>query len=146
MDILPLDLRVIGESMAKNLRRLFVRKTEDEARERRIQDEIVVDAYDGYEQAVGWHAYLDSVLQFPFDAVCDAAREISVLRPSDEVTVLGMADAEECGREMFVRIRGEGRHVLAVPLMQLRPDDDVDEATAEAVEDWRYWVTRGYQF
>ena len=55
-----------------------------------------------------------------------------------------MAPEEECDHEMFVMMRWE-REGLAVPLSQLQVihgDDD----TQEAVEDWHYWVNRGYLF
>ncbi|MCB0227249.1 MAG: calcium-binding protein, partial [Anaerolineae bacterium] len=38
----------------------------DETREERITMEIVVDAYGPEEQAMGWYAYLDDILQIPF--------------------------------------------------------------------------------
>jgi len=34
---------------------------------------------------------------------------------------------------------------LCVPLAQLQPLD-VNEQTQEAVEDWHYWMARGYEF
>jgi hypothetical protein len=34
---------------------------------------------------------------------------------------------------------------MGVPLYQLEPID-VDEDTRQAIEDWQYWVARGYQF
>jgi len=37
------------------------------ARERRIEQEIIVDAYTPEERAIGWHCYLDK-LRFPFRA------------------------------------------------------------------------------
>src|SRR5438132_1459647 len=39
--------------------------------------------------------------------------------------------------------RGEGD--LAVPLSQLKPVQ-ADAQTTQAVEDWHYWVDRGYEF
>ncbi len=55
-----------------------------------------------------------------------------------------MADEAECEKEMFVTIR-LGKNDLAVPLSQLMPVSAVSEKTKEAVEDWHYWVKRGYQ-
>ena len=52
----------------------------DEAREQRIQMEIVVDAYDAEEQASGWYNYLSDTLHFPFLARCIAERATSPLR------------------------------------------------------------------
>jgi hypothetical protein len=117
---------------------------EDPKREQRIDMEIVVDAYDECERAMGWYYYLEEHLQFPFAASCIGKRAISPLQAKDEVEVLSMAPEEECEHEMFVMIRW-GRDGLAVPLSQLKPHD-VDIETKQAVKDWHYWVARGYRF
>jgi len=117
----------------------------DPARQRRIEMEIVVDAYGAEEQAMGWYCYLQDGLGFPFTATCVAERAISPLRKGDEVEVLEMAPEEECGHEMFVRIRRE-RRPLAVPLSQLKPIAHTDADTKQAVADWHYWVEQGYEF
>ena len=117
----------------------------DEEREHRIAEEIVVDAYDSDERAMGWYYYLEEHLQFPFTATCTAKRAISPLRINDEVEVIGMPSEDECSHEMFVTIRWE-KHGLAVPLSQLEPCGDADEETRQAVEDWQYWVKMGYEF
>jgi len=116
----------------------------DEAREERISMEIIVDAYGGEEQALGWYSYLEGTLQCPFLAHCTAERATSPLHGGDEVEVVGLAPEEECRHEMFVAIRWE-RHTLAVPLSQLAAIAS-DEATQQAIEDWHYWVKRGYEF
>ncbi len=87
---------------------------------------------------------LNDTLNFPFLTKCIAKRTISPLRVGDEVEVIGMAPEEECEHEMFVMMRWE-RNGLAVPLMQLELIHG-DDQTREAVEDWHYWVNRGYQF
>jgi hypothetical protein len=117
----------------------------DETREERIHMEIVVDAYGPEEQAMGWYYYLDDTLQFPFLARCTAKRVISPVQVGDEVEVLGMAREDECQHEMFVMIRWD-KDGLGVPLSQLAVIHADDEQTREAVEDWHYWVNRGYQF
>ena len=122
----------------------MTRQAKDEAREERIHMQIVVDAYGSEEQAMGWYSYLDDILQFPFSALCITRRTISPLEPGEEVEVVGMAPAEECEHEMFVLIRWKQRQ-LAVPLMQLE-GIGVDVETQQAIEDWRYWVNRGYEF
>lgn len=118
-------------------------RAKDEERERRIEMEIVVDAYTPEEQALGWYYHLENTLQFPFLARCVAERAISPLRVGDEVEVVGLAPEEECGHEMFVLTPWE-RRTLAVPLVQLE-SFAADEQTERAVEDWRYWVERGYE-
>ena len=117
---------------------------EDPEREHRISMDIIVDAYDEYERAVGWYYYLKDQLQFPFTATCVCKRAISPLRVKDEIEVLGMAPEDECEHEMFVNI-GWDKDELAVPLSQLRPSD-ADPETIQAVEDWHYWIERGYRF
>ena len=116
----------------------------DDVREQRISMEVVVDAYDEQEQAMGWYYYLADKLAFPFLAQCIAKRTISPLKIGDEVEVIGMAPEEECEHDMFVMIRWE-REGLAVPLSQLTVLH-ADDETQEAVEDWHYWVGKGYQF
>jgi len=124
---------------------IVVAKTKtDPEREHRISMEIIVDAYDEYERAIGWYYYLKEQLQFPFTANCICKRAISPLLARDEVEVLGMAPEDECRHEIFVTVRW-ARDGLAVPLSQLRPFN-VDSETMKAVEDWHYWVGKGYRF
>jgi hypothetical protein len=120
------------------------RVEKDETREHRIAIEIVVDAHDAEEQAMGWYYYLDEKLNFPFLAECIARRAISPLRIGDQVEVLAMAPEKECQHEMFVMMRWE-KEDLGVPLSQLQVIH-ADDETKEAVEDWHYWVSRGYLF
>jgi hypothetical protein len=121
------------------------RPKRDEEREHRIMMEIVVDAYDEHERAMGWYYYLEDQLQFPFTATCIAQRAISPLRAKDEVEVIGMPGEDECEREIFVTIRWE-KDGLAVPLSQLKPINATDQQTKQAVEDWHYWIRMGHQF
>jgi hypothetical protein len=119
----------------------MTRRDEDEEREERITMEIIVDAYDAEEQAMGWYYYLEGTMQFPFTARCVAQRAISPLKLGEEVKVVGMAPVEECDHEMFVMIRWKSRK-LAVPMIQLQ-GVDVDDKTQQAIEDWQYWVAQG---
>ena len=112
-------------------------------RERRIRDEIIVDAHDSEEQAMGWYYYLEDKLVFPFTATCIVEREISPLRKGEEVEVLNLASEETCRHEMFVMMQWE-RPGLAVPLSQLKPISNTDKNTKEAVADWHYWMNQGY--
>jgi hypothetical protein len=121
----------------------MTRPPKDDEREERISMEIIVDAYDPEEQAMGWYYYLDDNLQFPFKARCIAHRSTSPLEPGDEIEVVEMAPEEECEHEMFVQIRWQSR-LLAVPLSQLE-GLQVDEQTQQAIEDWHYWVNQGYE-
>lgn len=116
----------------------------DKSRETRIEDEIIVDCYGEAERAMGWYYYLEDRLEFPFAAKCSATRSISPLKVGEVAEVVGMAPEDECEREMFVAIRWEKRK-FGVPLSQLEGIKTSKE-TKEAIEDWRYWVARGYEF
>jgi hypothetical protein len=116
----------------------------DVERERRITDEIIVDAYGSEEQAMGWYYYLEDKLGFPFVATCVAERATSPLREGDEVEILGMASEYECQHEMFVEMCWVSGRKLAIPLSQVKPSIEADAHTQEAVADWHYWVDQGY--
>jgi hypothetical protein len=123
-----------------------VAKKQDKIREDRIEMEIVVDANGPEERAMGWYYYLEDKLSFPFTAHCTAQRAVSPLRKGDEIEVLGMAPEDECQHEMFVMIRWDRKEGLAVPLAQLKPGGEADDATGQAVADWLYWVQQKYEF
>lgn len=116
----------------------------DKSREERIDEEIIVDCYGQAERAMGWYYYLEDRLEFPFAAKCIATRSISPLKIGEVVEVIGMAPEDECDREMFVMIRRE-KLKFGVPLSQLECLK-VSKETKEAIEDWRYWVAKGYEF
>jgi hypothetical protein len=117
----------------------------DEVRERRIRNDIVVDAHDPEERAIGWYCYLQDTMQFPFTATCIARRQISPLRLKDEVEILELADEAECQHEVYVLMRRE-KEGLGVPLSQIKPIEATDKETKQAVQDWHYWTAMGYEF
>jgi hypothetical protein len=116
----------------------------DPVREDRIHEEAIVDAYGPEEKAMSWYYYLDDRLSFPFRARCTASKITSPLKKGEDVEVLRMAPDEACTTDMLVMVRWQGRK-LAVPLAQLTAIDP-DDATDEAIADWRYWVAQGYLF
>jgi len=79
------------------------RVMENKARERRIELEAVVDAYNESERAMGWYYYLEERLKFPFKARCKSQRAVSPLRIGEEVNVLAMAPEDECESETQIR-------------------------------------------
>lgn len=117
----------------------------DADRERRIIDEIVVDAYGADERAMSWYYYLKDQLQFPFMATCIVKRSVSPLRLKEQVELIGMPGEDDCAHDMLVTIRWE-KHRLAVPLAQLKPVGATDLQTTRAIADWHYWVRMGYEF
>jgi len=117
---------------------------EDKTIEDRISMEIVVDAYNEEERAMGWYYYLEDKLGFPFEAKCIATRSTSPLVVGEKVDVKKMAPEAECEHAMLVMVSWQ-RRSLAVPLDQLKPYSANNE-TLQAVADWHYWIKRGYEF
>ncbi|MDA8308887.1 MAG: calcium-binding protein [Deltaproteobacteria bacterium] len=122
----------------------MARVKENKEREERIEMEIVVDAYNEEERAMGWYYYLENRMRCPLKARCITERRISLLKEGEVVEVVGMAPEEDCEKEMFVEIRWQNR-TLGVPLSQLK-GIEVDEGTQQAMDDWCYWIDRGYEF
>jgi hypothetical protein len=124
---------------------LIVRKPKlNPEREQRILMDIIVDAYDETERAMGWYCYLEEQLGTEFEARVRSEYPTSPLKLGETVSVLAMAPDDICQSDMFVWIRWSDRK-LAVPLSQLTPLVD-DKSLASAVADWHYWVERGYRF
>lgn len=63
----------------------MARVERDESREQRTESEIIVDAYNEGEQALGWYYYLEDRLVFPFRARCVSDRRISPLRVGEGI-------------------------------------------------------------
>ena len=117
---------------------------ENEAIEDRIVMDIVVDAYDREERAIGWFYYVADGLEFPFQAKCINKKSTSPLKVGEEVTVVDIASADDCESKIFVIIK-YAEDSLAVPLAQLEMID-VKPGSKTIIEDWHYWIGRGYEF
>jgi hypothetical protein len=113
--------------------------------ENRIEMEIVVDAYNESERAMGWYYYLQDNLSVPFKAECILLVSTSPLKLGEIFEVIGMASEEICEYDMFVTIKWKNGETLCVPLKQLK-GVNVDETTAQALNDWSYWISQGYSF
>lgn len=113
--------------------------------ENRIEMEIVVDAYDESERAMGWYYYLKDNLSVPFKAECILLVSTSPLKLGEIIEVVGMANEENCEYDMFVKIKWKNKETLCVPLKQLK-GIHVDDATNQALGDWAYWVSQKYRF
>ena len=121
------------------------RVEKNEEREHRIDYEAVVDAYDEIERAMGWYYYLEGKITFPFEAICTVKKRTSPLKENEVVEVIGMSPEDACENSMFVEIEWGEDDFLDVPLEQIYPVE-ADDETKEAIEDWHYWIARGYQF
>ncbi|MDM9383483.1 calcium-binding protein [Chlorogloeopsis sp. ULAP01] len=61
--------------------------------------------------------------------------------------VIEMSPEYDCLHDMFVEVRyqeGSVDNIFSARLFEVNPID-VDEATAQAIADWHYWVGRGYE-
>jgi hypothetical protein len=117
-------------------------KNADELRQERIDEEIIVDCYDDDEVMMGWYYYLEEKLTFPFTARYRASGKGRGKKTTQLLQVVGMADEDECNREIQVMILLQEDGVedqIPVALSQLE-GVEVDGATAEAIADWHYWV------
>ncbi|AKG23842.1 calcium-binding protein [Calothrix sp. 336/3] len=121
----------------------------DEVREKRIEEEVLVDTdNDKEERAMGWYYYLDDCLNVPFNAIWIKKSRKSPTPQEIEVEVLGMAPEDDCLRDMFVEVaylNGKEDDVYSAKLSELKVLD-ADEDTQEAIADWMYWINRGYKF
>jgi hypothetical protein len=120
----------------------------DENREHRIQTEIIVDADDKEERAMGWYYYLDDTLNFPFMAKWKKKGRKSSSVEEKVVEVIGMAPDDDCLKDMFVDvayINGKEDDIHSAKLSDIEAID-ADSETEEALADWRYWLGRGYKF
>lgn len=116
----------------------------DPIREERITMEIIVDAYDEYEQAMGWYYYLEEQMQFPFTGMYAIGRGSLLVNEGETMTVIGIASEAECKAEIFINIKWKD-DILAIPLTQIEAFQATDK-TQQAVDDWHYWVDQGYSF
>ncbi|WGV29018.1 calcium-binding protein [Halotia branconii] len=116
----------------------------DENREERIDMEVVVDAYDEEERAIGWYYYLAENMSFPFKAKWTTRK-----RPEGrDVEVVEMSVGDDCSHDMFVEVRyqeGTLDDIFSARLSEINPID-VDQETAQVIADWHYWVAMGYEF
>ena len=115
----------------------------DEVREDRIIMEVVVDAYDEMERAMGWYYYLEDRLDFPF-----TANWITGNGSSEVVRVVGTPPEDDCLEDMLVEVaytENDVEDVFTLSLREIQPLTE-DSATKEAVADWHYWLARGYEF
>ncbi|MGD0814298.1 MAG: calcium-binding protein [Verrucomicrobiota bacterium] len=120
------------------------RPNENREREDRFTDEVVVDAYNEEERAMGWYYYAADNIAFPFKARCALKRSTSPLKVGAVVEVTGMAPEDDCMQELMVLIKWDDED-LAVPLIQLESPGSTG-LTRQVLADWKYWVDRGYTF
>ncbi|CAD5931338.1 hypothetical protein PCC9214_01305 [Planktothrix tepida] len=120
----------------------------DESREERITYEIIVDAYDEQEVAMGWYYYLNDNINFPFAGKWSRKVRKTGKIQEKEVKVLGMASEDECLSDMYVEVVDVGNNEDNVHTVRLSDIEaiDPDEKNQQALGDWQYWIEQGYHF
>ncbi|WP_080502838.1 calcium-binding protein [Neochlamydia sp. EPS4] len=90
--------------------------------------EIIVDAYNESERAMGWYYYLQDTMTIPFKAKCIQSVSTSPLKIDEIIEIIGMNDEENCEYDMFVQVKWKDKETLGVPLKQLK-GINVDDKT-----------------
>ena len=116
----------------------------DKEFQEKLSNDIMPDAYDEYERSMSWAYYLEEKVQGSFKARCIQELRQSPLNQNEIITVLGMIPFDNYTTEMLAEIKFKGR-TMGVPLEQLE-FIDADEDAVEALDDWKYWKSKGYQF
>jgi hypothetical protein len=120
----------------------------DESREERIKNEILAEAEDKEERAMGWYYYLDDCLNFPFMGRWKKKNRKTGAIDEKPVEVVGMSPEDDCLKDMYVDVAyltGKDEDIHSAKLSEIEAID-VDEETQEALADWQYWLARGYKF
>ena len=112
--------------------------------EERIENKVVVDAYDQEDRAMGWWYYVQDNCTFPFQAKCISREGISPLRIGDQVQIFDIGMDEDCEHRIFVEIKWK-EYEFSVPLEQLEAID-VDDDTQQVLDDRVYWCDMCYEY
>ncbi len=109
--------------------------------EERIENEIIIGAYDNDEKFSRWYNYLFENLTFPFDAIYQIS-----LEESKNVNVINITEYDFCYDEKTVMVEATNKNeIISIPLLQIK-NPEADEKTLEAIEDLQYWLTMGNSF
>ncbi len=126
---------------------LMANRETDPIRENRIDYDVVVDAYDESERAMGWYYYLQDKISFPFLAKWKKKTKKTGAIAEKEIEVLDMASAEDCESNMYVEVAyiNEKDDTFTARLSDIEAINP-DPNTEEALADWQYWIDMGYEF
>ena len=110
--------------------------TDDEMQEK-IDDEIIVDAYDEYEQSMGWFYFFDETLENPFTATAQLKKRDGTTE-SKQVKVVGLASKEEdfTNKDFNLEIE-QGQYLRPIAYSALSAIKASDE-TLEAFGIWDF--------
>ena len=113
-------------------------KSKDEEREHRILYEVIVDAYDDEEQAMGWYYYMAENLAFPIKAKVEMPMRGGKLEVKD-INIVEIDPKSEEGRAIRLGIvEGKSERVQYLSpehIVSLKTSDE----NLEIINDWLYW-------
>jgi hypothetical protein len=107
-------------------------------RNNRIQNEILVDAYDDEEQAMSWFYYMQDNLDLPFKAVVRLSTKQKVVE-NITVDVVELDPRAEQGKALRFGIVEKGSNRI----QYIYPNEIVkvisSEENLEIINDWLFW-------
>ena len=109
----------------------------DEEMQYKIDYEIIVDAYDDYEQSMGWFYFFEEALEFPFKATAQLKKRDGTTE-SKLVKIVGLSSKEEDFMSSdFSMEMEQGQYVRPVAYSALSNIRASDE-TLEAFQVWDF--------
>jgi hypothetical protein len=114
-----------------------VEKIIDEAREHRIDYEVIVDCYDDYEVNMGWYCYFEEGLKFPFDATVQLALRGGKTEEK-AVKIVELKSGNEDRPLKLGIVEGTSERVQYISPEAIISVKTTDE-NLEVLNDWLYW-------
>ena len=110
-------------------------KTEDEEREHRILYDIVVDAYDEYEQNMGWYYYFEENLNFPIPIIAKLRNRKGFEKTHVEIVSI----TSEGNAPIRLGIcESNSDRIISIKLEDVISANTTDE-NLQILNDWLYW-------
>ena len=104
-----------------------------------IDMEIIVDCYDEYEQASGWHHYMMEALDFPFQATLRQKNAPHASRAEHVFEIFELEEFESIDDGLWVLARNPEGDVESLELKSIWPTSP-GTTRITAIEAWRHWL------
>lgn len=112
-------------------------KKENPERDERIENEILVDCYDEYEQRYAWESYLSDNISFPFTAKTKFKN-----KKGEEILVDVEVLHFDKKNSFRVEVTEKNSELLfSISLLMLK-EVKAGFDTKQAINDWKYWKKR----
>lgn len=109
----------------------------DEEMQEKIDYEIIVDAYDEYEQSMGWFYFFEETLEFPFMATAQLKKRDGTME-SKRVKLVGLASKEEDFMNSDFNLEMEQGQYLRPVAYSALSDVKASDETLEAFQIWDF--------